>query len=278
MKSTIRVLLVEDNPTNQLVAAGILNKFGVNPDIADNGQLALDALQGKDYDLVLMDIQMPVMDGLTATKNIRAPFSSLGRPDLPIIGMTAHALAGDRELGIAAGLSDYLTKPIDPRILFETLRRWLKIVPITPVRPTPAPTMNAPDPAPAPNPLAPPVATAAIAKVVAEPAIAPINMADLSNRLMGDMMIVNHILKSFASNLEIQLNDIRSALEAQDLKAISRAAHALKGSAANLSAEPLRAACDALETAAKAQELTTAESRVAAIEKAAQELRGVLPT
>ncbi|MCS6243159.1 MAG: PAS domain S-box protein [Opitutus sp.] len=281
-----RILLVEDNPTNQLVAAGILNKFGVKPDIADNGQLALDALRASDYDLVLMDIQMPVMDGLTATRTIRAPGTSLSRPNLPIIGMTAHALAGDRELGIAAGLSDYLTKPIDPRILFETLRRWLKIVPITPVSTTPVPTMNDPALVHVPVVVATATPTVAPAPVVAATAvvvnttaaIAPINMAELSNRLMGDMMIVNHILKSFGANLENQLQAIRTAVAAQDLTAISRAAHALKGAAANLGAEPLRAACHAMEAAAKAQDLASASGSAADIEKAAQELRGVLPS
>jgi HPt (histidine-containing phosphotransfer) domain-containing protein len=103
-------------------------------------------------------------------------------------------------------------------------------------------------------------------------------MADLGNRLMGDMMIVNHILKSFGANLENQLQAIRSAVAAQDLSAISRAAHALKGAAANLSAEPLRAACHAMEVAAKAQDLATVATSAAAIEKAAQELRAVLPS
>ena len=274
LPASARILLVEDNPTNQLVAAGILNKFGINPDIADNGQLALDAMQATDYDLVLMDIQMPVMDGLTATRTIRAPGTSLSRPNLPIIGMTAHALAGDRELGMAAGLSDYLTKPIDPRILYETLRRWLQNVPITPVSPITVPTMNAP----APVPVVTTTPTLAVPPAVVAPTVAPINMAELSNRLMGDRGIVNHILKSFGSNLENQLKAIRSAVEAQDMTAISRAAHALKGAAANLSAEPLRAACHALETAGKAQDLATAVTSAAAIDQAAKELRTVLPT
>jgi HPt (histidine-containing phosphotransfer) domain-containing protein len=179
---------------------------------------------------------------------------------------------------MAAGLNDYLTKPIEPRILYETLCRWLKIVPITPVSPTTVPTMNDPAPAPASSPVATATASAAPVAVVAAPAIAPINMADLGNRLMGDMMIVNHILKSFGANLENQLQAIRSAVAAQDLSAISRAAHALKGAAANLSAEPLRAACHAMEVAAKAQDLATVATSAAAIEKAAQELRAVLPS
>ena len=113
---------------------------------------------------------------------------------------------------------------------------------------------------------------------VTAPALAPINIPELSNRLMGDMGIVNHILKSFGSNLENQLKAIRTAVESRDMTAISRAAHALKGAAANLSAEPLRAACLDLETAAKTQDIASAVSSAAAIEKAAQELRAVLPT
>ena len=138
--------------------------------------------------------------------------------------------------------------------------------------------MNAHDPAPTPSPVATATPATAPATVVAAAAIAPINMAELSNRLMGDMMIVNHILKTFGSNLENQLQGIRSAVDAQDLTAISRAAHALKGAAANLSAEPLRVACQAMEEAAKAKNLATASGTAAAIEKAAQELRVLLPT
>ena len=280
LPANTRILLVEDNVTNQLVATGILNKFGINPDIAENGQLALEAMQARDYDLVLMDIQMPVMDGLTDTRAIRDPATRLRQSKLPIIGMTAHALAGDSELGLATGLSDYLTKPIDPRILYETLLRWLQNVPITPVSPTIAPTMIAPEPNPipaAPSVVAPGPSLTGPAPVPA-PSQAPLNLAELSNRLMGDMGIVNHILKSFGSNLDNQLKAIRTAVEAQDMTAISRAAHALKGAAANLSAEPLRAACLDMETAAKAQDMASAVNAATAIDQAAQDLRAVLPT
>ena len=134
-------------------------------------------------------------------------------------------------------------------------------IPAAPAAVTPAPSLIAPVPASVPA-----------------PAQGPINLAELSNRLMGDMGIVNHILKSFGSNLDNQLKAIRTAVEAQDMTAISRAAHALKGAAANLSAEPLRAACLNLETAAKAQDLASAVSSAAAIDQAAQQLRAVLPT
>ena len=118
----VRVLLAEDNEINQMIAVELLARQGIEADVAENGQEALEALRKKRYDLVLMDIQMPEMDGLTATRQIR------GDPayaDLPIIAMTAHAMSGDREHSIESGMNDHITKPIDPQLLYATLRRWI---------------------------------------------------------------------------------------------------------------------------------------------------------
>ncbi len=116
------LLLVEDNEINQLIALELLKDNGYTVDIANNGQEALDMLQEKQYDLVLMDIQMPVMDGLTATKRIRKMenFSTL-----PIIAMSAHAMTGDKEISLAHGMNDHITKPIAPEVLYQTLQYWL---------------------------------------------------------------------------------------------------------------------------------------------------------
>ncbi|MBK8176045.1 MAG: nitrate- and nitrite sensing domain-containing protein [Rhodospirillales bacterium] len=116
------VLLVEDNEFNQQVAREILNGFGVRVDVADNGAIALEKLKASLYDAVLMDMQMPVMDGFTATREIR----SLGWADLPIIAMTANAMQQDRNECLAAGMNDHLAKPIDPQQLASTLARWLR--------------------------------------------------------------------------------------------------------------------------------------------------------
>ncbi|MDR1086366.1 MAG: response regulator [Deltaproteobacteria bacterium] len=116
------ILLVEDNEVNQLVASKILKKAGFEVKIANNGLEALDMVQKGNFDLILMDIQMPEMDGLTATKEIR----KMDRfKDLPIVAMTAHAMSGDKDLSLAVGMNDHVTKPIDVPELFRTLVRWL---------------------------------------------------------------------------------------------------------------------------------------------------------
>jgi CheY-like chemotaxis protein len=118
----VAILLVEDNDINQLVALGLLEALGY-PDVtaAWNGQEALDACRAQAFDLVLMDCQMPVMDGLQATGELRA----LGFT-MPVVALTAHAIVGDRERCLAAGMDDYMTKPIEPDVLAQMLQKWLR--------------------------------------------------------------------------------------------------------------------------------------------------------
>ncbi len=119
---TGHLLLVEDNQINQIIAEELLQSVGYTLDIANNGQEAIDLLGKKTYDLVLMDIQMPVMDGLTATKVIR---KKPAFAKLPIIAMSAHAMTGDKEKSIKSGMNDHITKPISPNILYNTLHHWI---------------------------------------------------------------------------------------------------------------------------------------------------------
>jgi signal transduction histidine kinase/BarA-like signal transduction histidine kinase len=119
----MRVLLVEDNKINQMIATELLSDMGVVVSTAENGLEALEALENDIYDLVLMDIQMPEMDGLTATAHIRA---NPKYANLPVLALTAHALADDREESLRHGMNDHLTKPIDPDQLFEALKHWRK--------------------------------------------------------------------------------------------------------------------------------------------------------
>ncbi len=119
-----RILLVEDVKINVIVAKGMLIAKGHSVDTAENGLQALDALRCNDYDIVLMDCQMPEMDGYQCSQAIRSGDSGVRNPHIPIIAMTAHAMAGDREKCLESGMDDYLSKPIDPVMLAETIRRW----------------------------------------------------------------------------------------------------------------------------------------------------------
>ena len=118
-----RVLLVEDNELNQEVAMGLLETTHMSIDVADNGEIAVRMVGEHDYDLVLMDMQMPVMDGIAATKAIRSNprFSAL-----PIVAMTANAMEGDRERCLQAGMNGHVSKPIDPDRMYATVTRWVK--------------------------------------------------------------------------------------------------------------------------------------------------------
>ncbi|MEA1650915.1 response regulator [Nitrospirillum sp. BR 11164] len=116
----LSILLVEDNDFNQQVAVELLADVGVSVDLAENGAIALEKIAARRYDVVLMDVQMPVMDGLTASRRIR----EMGEMALPIVAMTANAMASDRERCLAAGMNDYVSKPIDPDQLFTVLARW----------------------------------------------------------------------------------------------------------------------------------------------------------
>ncbi|NOR24323.1 MAG: response regulator [Desulforhopalus sp.] len=130
-RGDVRLLLVEDNQINQQVVCGILAKLGIsNVDVAEDGAEALHAFEklgmmGGRYDIILMDIQMPVMDGIETTKRIRANLNGVNSPDLPIIALTAHALKSDMERCIEAGMNDFITKPVLPEILDKILQKWL---------------------------------------------------------------------------------------------------------------------------------------------------------
>ncbi|MBT3292471.1 MAG: response regulator, partial [Victivallales bacterium] len=122
-KQQVRILVADDNKTNLLVARGVLGKLGYcSVDVAENGLLVIEALEKTAYDLVLMDVQMPEMDGYEATAEIRKMAPEYR--ELPVIAMTAHAMKGDREKCIAAGMDDYISKPVKPKGLLEMVQRW----------------------------------------------------------------------------------------------------------------------------------------------------------
>jgi len=125
LKQSIRILLAEDNPVNQKLAMIMLSKAGYKVTVVANGRLAVETFCAcpKNFDTILMDIQMPEMDGYEATRQIR----SQGFEQIPIIAMTANAMKGDKELCLAAGMNDYITKPIKREIVFQILEKWLNL-------------------------------------------------------------------------------------------------------------------------------------------------------
>jgi CheY-like chemotaxis protein len=120
----LRVLVAEDNPVNQRVAIGILRKLGIDPLVVDNGVQALEALERERFDLVFMDVQMPELDGFAATRELRRrEVPGLNRT-VPVVAMTAHAMQGDRDRCLQAGMSDYMSKPVSPQAVAKAVDRW----------------------------------------------------------------------------------------------------------------------------------------------------------
>ena len=231
-----RVLLVEDNELNREVALGLLDDAHLAIDTAENGQVAVRMVAEQEYDLVLMDMQMPVMDGLAATRAIRLQpqFRSL-----PIIAMTANVMESDREKCTEAGMNDHLTKPIDPEALFAALLRWIKPRALVDRK---APPETAATTARSPEPGGPPeIPTLEIEGVDTQSAL---------RRTGGNPKRYEMLLRKFAESANVQ--EIRDAQVAGDTATAARAAHSLKGAAANLGATALANSAADLETAIQA--------------------------
>ena len=225
------LLLVEDNPTNQEVALAILRKMGLRVEVANHGREALEKLQARPFDLVLMDLHMPVMDGLEATTAIRA--TDWGR-DLPIIALTAAAFESDRQRVLDVGMNDYLSKPIDPRQLAEVLLCWLpKRVGVEQA---------------GVGPPAPQDDTPASAEALE---IAGFDLAATRQRLGDDPELLVSILRRFQQDLTDWPAQFDRAQVAAEPKEAVRLAHTLKGTAANVGATRVRETAAALEAALK---------------------------
>jgi len=252
-KSGARSLVAEDNVVNQEVALGMLRKLGLRAEAVGDGAEAVETLKSVPYDLVLMDMQMPEMDGLEATRLIRDPSSAVLHHQIPIVAMTANAMRGAQEQCQAAGMNGYLTKPVTPAALVAALRTWLP--------PDASSELRSPL-APAPATPAPAVPTAATSSPTAAASDRSIfDRADMLDRLM-DEDLVKSILARFLASVPGQIASLRQALEGGDAESTQRQAHSIKGAAANVSAERLRQAALALEQAAKAGELGAAASQL----------------
>ncbi|HEY6645001.1 PAS domain-containing protein [Povalibacter sp.] len=216
------VLLVEDNAVNQKVAVRFLERMGCKVRVADNGADGVKAWQESRFDIVLMDLQMPVMDGLTATRRIRELERDRPGRTTPIVALTANAMSGQLERCLDAGMNGFLTKPLDIARLHEALDRYG--------------LGRLPDTAPATGP----------APVLADSV--PVELGRLHELTAGDAEFAHELAVTFVASGEQVLKEIHTALENLDRVLLARAAHKLKGASANIYAEPLRALAADLET------------------------------
>ena len=236
----VHILLAEDNHVNQVVAAEILKKAGFTCDIVNNGLQAVEAVAMVEYDLVLMDCQMPEMDGFEATRRIRASEAegAIGRRNagpLPIVALTANATSGDRERCIEAGMSDHVPKPINPKLLLQ------KIESLTASRAA-GPRRVAGDAARADR----------HDSVQSQHALRPpIDSESLLARCLGSADLVSRLLAAFEPEIGKDLEGLEQAFQAGNGGGVADFAHAIKGSAANLSADALSELARELEHAAR---------------------------
>jgi len=218
-----RILLAEDLPTNQIVALGILGKLGYHADAVVNGAEAVEALRHGSYDLVLMDCQMPDMDGYEATRIIRKPGSGVTNPLVPIIALTAHAMAEDHRRCLEMGMNDYLTKPVNPQSLAETVSCWLGQVAIPRVpeggeaRQASSDALGAGQ---APSPKA-------------------CDTHLLLQRAMGDESLAQRICLQLLKDLPGEIQLLQDAIAGKDIGQLRASTHAIKGIAANTCCERL---------------------------------------
>ena len=225
-----RLLLVEDNEINQQVAKEILEQAGLVVSIANNGKEAVGMVEAGNFELVLMDLQMPLMGGFEATQEIRKD----GRfRDLPIIAMTAHAMAGDREKSIEAGMNDHVTKPIDPDQLLATTIKWIK-------------------------PCKREMSESACESLISHkeedllPSELPgISIASGLNRVGGNKQLYAKLLCKFRDGQKKVVEQIKAALQSGDVDTATRLAHTVKGVSGNLGGEGLYRAAADLEKAIK---------------------------
>ena len=244
----LTVLLVEDNAVNQRLAVRLLEKMGHRVVLAANGEEGVEKLVGGNYDVVLMDIQMPVMGGLEATRKIRE-LEENGGKRTPIVAMTAHALKGDREKYLAAGMDGYVSKPIRSERLYREIQRVTR----QPLGPGETQTQREGD---------------------TEERAARLDVSDLLGRVENDRELLGELVEIFRGDLPRYLAELEQAVQAGDAQAVARTAHTLKGMLSNLAAVQAAAAAAELEELGKSgkiQEFARAE------EEFRDEVAGVLP-
>ncbi len=251
----LRILLAEDNLVNQKVATGILAKYGYRADVAADGVEVLAALDRQSYDLILMDVNMPTMDGLTATRSIR---SRLPQPKQPyIIALTANGMHEDQARCLSAGMNSYISKPIQVEELIAALEQ-------TPVRQTPV--VAEPDRVSPPNGQEQTLASRPIDNPTNHHAVDPTVLARVRT-MMGEEgeTMVSNLTELFLNNSQLLLAQLRTALAAGDAETVRRTAHTLRSPAAQMGALHLAALCQSLEAKGRQGDLSDGPALLAAI-------------
>lgn len=250
-----KILLAEDNEINQQVAVELLHKAGLVVTVVGNGHAAVETATKDDYDLVLMDIQMPEMDGLEATRRIRTS-GRAGASELPIIAMTAHAMADDRAKSLEAGMNDHVTKPVDPEELFRVLARWIK-------------------PGERDAPSEPVSADTALANDALPLAGLPGLSVKLGlSRVGGNRKLYRQLILKFGAQHAQAAAAIRQSWDAGDEKTASRLAHTMKSVAGNIGAEELGRISGHLERALKAGDSEAVGTTLGEFEHALRQVLG----
>jgi two-component system sensor histidine kinase/response regulator len=244
VQRTLRVLVAEDNPVNQLVARRILEKAGHEVVVAENGQAAIDAVERERFDIVLMDIQMPVLGGLDATAYLRSLEQSSGR-HLPIVGLTAHAMKGDMERCVEAGMDAYISKPIKGQDLIATIDRLMDLQ----------------------------ISEAGPAVEHDDAAAVVFDQGQALEYSGGDKELLQEIARMYLEDGPSRLGEIREGLEKGDMSVVERAAHKLRGSLGALAAPLATKAAQELESLAAASDLSNIERAVAALDVEVARLR-----
>ncbi len=239
-----RVLVVEDNQINQLVAVKMLERLGFETRVASNGHDALALLRLERFDLVFMDVQMPLMDGYESARAVRDPARGALDPDVPIVALTAHAMAGDRERCLAAGMNDYVAKPIEPQQLEAAVVRQL------------GPLVGMPRAAAG----APPV----------------FDRQAVLGRLGGDRAALRELAELFVRTVPAVLDDLRGSLDRGDTANAARMAHTVMNACAALEAGSLRSRVEALERASHKEDLSRAQALLEEVRVELGRLRRVL--
>jgi len=254
----LRILLVEDNPTNQQVALGVLGKFGLSADSAFNGKEAIWLMEEVSYNLIIMDVQMPEMDGLETTRYIRNPESSVLNHQVPIVALTAHALTGDREKCLMAGMDAYLTKPLNPRLLMAELIKWLGKKELGDLS-----------------------CGSSVKKIPRGfPSESHLNSGFDRQKFLdlmdGDEELAVAVSRIFLDKTPEYLTAIRALMEQGDTEKMTFMAHKIKGSAANMTGEALKEAAWAMEKAGSRGDVETLVKLMPVLERQFMVLKKIL--